>query len=53
MFGRASSTPIQKLETDPSIAIVPCEAVCAENLGPGVVMMKSTEYRVRLMIPVR
>jgi hypothetical protein len=27
MFGRASSTPIQKLETDPGIAIVPCEAL--------------------------
>jgi hypothetical protein len=27
MFGRASSRPIQKLETDPGIAIVPCEAL--------------------------
>jgi hypothetical protein len=27
MFGRASSTPIQKLETGPGIAIVPCEAL--------------------------
>jgi hypothetical protein len=27
MFGRASSRPIQKLETDPDIAIVPCEAL--------------------------
>jgi hypothetical protein len=27
MFGRASSTPIQKLETDPGIAILPCEAL--------------------------
>ncbi len=27
MFGRAFSRPIQKLETDPSIAIVPCEAL--------------------------
>jgi hypothetical protein len=27
MFGRASSRPVQKLETDPGIAIVPCEAL--------------------------
>jgi|SRR5258708_32726587 hypothetical protein len=27
MFGRVSSTPIQKLETDPGILIVPCEAL--------------------------
>src|SRR5271163_2872574 len=27
MFGRASSRPVQKLETDPDIAIVPCEAL--------------------------
>jgi hypothetical protein len=27
MFGRASSRPVQKLETDPGIAIVPCEVL--------------------------
>jgi hypothetical protein len=27
MFGHASSRPVQKLETDPDIAIVPCEAL--------------------------
>jgi hypothetical protein len=27
MFGRASSRPVQKLETDPDIAIVPREAL--------------------------
>src|SRR5712664_4023557 len=27
MFGRASSRPIQKLEADPCIAILPCEAL--------------------------
>jgi hypothetical protein len=27
MFGRASSRPVQKLEADPGIAIVPCEAL--------------------------
>jgi hypothetical protein len=27
MFGRASSRSVQKLETDPDIAIVPCEAL--------------------------
>ena len=25
--------------------------VCAENLNPGVVMMKSVEYRVRMVRP--
>jgi len=27
MIGRASSGPIQKLEADPGMAIVPCEAL--------------------------
>jgi len=32
MFGCASSTPIQKLETDPGIATVPCEALSKGGL---------------------
>jgi len=33
MFGRASSRPIQKLEADPCIAILPCEAISKGKLG--------------------
>jgi hypothetical protein len=32
MFGRAFSGPIQKLEVDPGIAIVPCEALSKGGL---------------------
>jgi hypothetical protein len=43
IFGRASSRPVQKLETDPGIAIVPCEAL---SKGAPFEMRKNTAQLV-------